>query len=197
MRDRLFGERSSDDSPPDRFSDSLPPAMERQVALLRAEPPLREEWRAETVRRAAAARRRRITLTLPAAIAAGIFCAVAGGTLTFVASHARPRAAQAIAAQAISASGATHQLLPVRFSVVAPAAASVSIVGDFNHWDPATLPMRRSADGRTWEVEVRLPLGRYSYAYLVDGKLATDPAAPRGASDDFGTPNSVIMVHGT
>jgi hypothetical protein len=192
MRDRPFRERASGESPPDRFSEPLPEAIERHVALLRAEPMLRDEWRAETLQRAVARQRRRVTLSLPAAIAAAIVCAVAGGTATFLASRtARPMVS------ALATGAANNRLLPVRFSVIAPTAASVSIVGDFNHWNPATLPMRRSADGRTWEVEVRLPLGRYSYAYLVDGKLAADPAAPLGAGDDFGTPNSVIMVHGT
>jgi len=73
----------------------------------------------------------------------------------------------------------------------------VSIVGDFNQWNPTTLPMRRSADGRSWEVEVRLPLGRYSYAFLIDGKISPDPGAPQGAGDDFGAPNSVLMVRGS
>ena len=79
----------------------------------------------------------------------------------------------------------------------APNAARVSIVGDFNHWNPTTLPMKRSADGRLWEVEVRLPLGRYSYAFMIDGRIAADPSAPSGAGDDFGTPNSVLMVRGS
>ena len=174
--------------------DVLPGALERQVAFLREEPALRAEWRNETIRRAIERPKRRITLSLPAAAAAALLCAVVGGMTTFLATRTSPSAPSAVSD---AASGEHRQLLPIRFSIVAPNAASVSIVGDFNHWNPATLPMRRSADGRTWEVEVRLPLGRYSYAYLVDGKLAIDPAAPRGAGDDFGTPNSVIMVHGT
>jgi hypothetical protein len=48
-----------------------------------------------------------------------------------------------------------------------------------------------------WEVEVRLPLGRYNYAFLVDGRLARDPGAPSTTDDGFGTPNSVLMVQGS
>jgi 1,4-alpha-glucan branching enzyme len=70
----------------------------------------------------------------------------------------------------------------------------VAIVGDFNQWNAESLPMRRSADGRRWEIEVRLPPGRYTYGFVVDGKLTPDPRAPESASDDFGIPNSVRMV---
>jgi 1,4-alpha-glucan branching enzyme len=119
---------------------------------------------------------------------------MAGGGVAMVVSRARATASPtAIAA----ASPLLTTVLPVRFSVVAPRAAQVSIVGDFNHWNPTTLPMRRSADGQTWEVEVKLPVGRYSYAFLIDGAFAPDPAAPRGSGDDFGTPNSVLMVRGS
>lgn len=87
--------------------------------------------------------------------------------------------------------------VPVRFSLVAPNATMVSIVGDFNRWNPRALPMRRSPDGRIWEIEVRLPLGRYDYAFMIDGRLSPDPAAPRDVNDDFGAPNSIVMVRGS
>jgi 1,4-alpha-glucan branching enzyme len=84
--------------------------------------------------------------------------------------------------------------LTVRFDLVAPSASRVAIVGDFNQWNAESLPMRRSADGSRWEIEVRLPPGRYTYGFVVDGKLMRDPRAPESASDDFGIPNSVRMV---
>jgi 1,4-alpha-glucan branching enzyme len=88
-------------------------------------------------------------------------------------------------------------MLPVRFSIVAPNAAHVTIVGDFNQWNPSALPLKRSANGRLWEVEVRLPLGVYTYAFMIDGHLAPDPTAPRSVADDYGAPNSVLMVRGS
>jgi serine protease AprX len=96
----------------------------------------------------------------------------------------------------LSAPNATGAL-PVRFSFVAPSAARVSLVGDFNRWDPIALPLRRGGDGRTWEVEVRLPPGRYSYSFVVDGRLARDPAAPQDAADDYGSANSVLLLRGS
>lgn len=176
--------------------DRLPTPLSDAASLLRELPAVRAEWRAGVLREVASAKKpaRRLSLSVSWAIAAGLVCALAGGGVTLLATHARVTPASVASADGPSTPAAT---LPVRFSIVAPNAAQVAIVGDFNHWNPTTLPMRRSADGRTWEVEVRLPLGRYSYAFLIDGSLRLDPDAPRGSGDDFGAPNSVLMVRGS
>src|SRR5207249_7618857 len=64
------------------------------------------------------------------------------------------------------------------FVVVAPRAASVSLVGDFNDWDAARTPMRPSQrGGPLWTAVVPLAPGRYRYAFLVDGsRWLADPA---------------------
>ena len=82
-----------------------------------------------------------------------------------------------------------------QFVLVAPQAASVSLVGDFNDWDPARSPMQ-TAQG-VWATTVPLPPGRYRYAFLVNGvEWRADPGAPRARDDEFGTPSSVITVGG-
>jgi hypothetical protein len=44
-------------------------------------------------------------------------------------------------------------------------------------------------------VDVPLAPGRHLYAFVVDGTRWTpDPNAPLAPGDDFGAPNSVIMV---
>ncbi|HEY4219592.1 MAG TPA: isoamylase early set domain-containing protein [Gemmatimonadaceae bacterium] len=195
----------------ERDEDHLTGALARATDGLRHEPELRAEWREEVLRQARAEREeqpirsprgttsRRLSISIPWAIAAGLACALVGGGVARLAS--RPQAPAVVAdtrnpASSPATDGAPT-MLPVKFSIVAPNAARVSIVGDFNHWNPTTLPMKRSADGRLWEVEVRLPLGRYSYAFMIDGHLAADPDAPSSAGDDFGTPNSVLMVRGS
>lgn len=175
----------------ERGDDRLPPVLSDAVDLLRHEEKMRPEWRAEVLRQVTSAPPRRVSLSVPLAIAAGLICMLAGGAVTMIAIHSRGETPR------IAALASAEQVLPVKFSVVAPNAATVSIVGDFNEWNPATLPMKRSADGRMWEVEVRLPVGRYTYAFLIDGKLSTDPAAPRTTDDGFGTTNSVLMVKGS
>src|SRR5262249_42115528 len=82
----------------------------------------------------------------------------------------------------------------VRFSIHAPDAARVSLVGDFDRWDPAALPMRRAGDGKTWTLDVHLPPGRHVFADAGDGGLKIDPSAPRAVEDDFGVPSSVVVV---
>jgi 1,4-alpha-glucan branching enzyme len=82
----------------------------------------------------------------------------------------------------------------VRFAVAAPDARRVSLVGDFDGWNPNAVPMRRGADGHTWIVDVHLAPGRHVFAYSIDGALRVDPAAPRAIEDDFGSPSSVVVV---
>lgn len=91
----------------------------------------------------------------------------------------------------VTGGGATSR---VRFSIRAPAAARVSLVGDFDRWDPSALPMQRAGDGETWTLDVHLPPGRHVFAYAVDGDLKIDPTAPRAIEDDFGVPSSVVVV---
>ena len=191
----------------DQDDDPMTGELADAIELLREKPVVRTEWRAELLRRAneqsaddvsiarPSPRLRRVSLSLPLAIAAGIVCALVGAGATLMLRQPAPATTVATATAPSTAPSAV--MLPVRFSLDAPNAARVTIVGDFNDWNPTTLPMRRSADGRIWEVEVRLPLGRYNYAFLVDGRLARDPQAPSTADDDFGTANSVLMVRGS
>ena len=85
------------------------------------------------------------------------------------------------------------------FVVVAPRAATVSLVGDFNDWDAARTPMQRARrDASVWTAVIPLTPGRYRYAFLVDGaSWVADPAAPVARDDEFGTPSSVVTVGGS
>lgn len=81
----------------------------------------------------------------------------------------------------------------VAFVLAAPAADRVSLVGDFNDWNPDAAPLTRRANG-VWETALPLPPGRYRYTFIVDGtRWVRDPTEPP-ALDDFGTPTSVITV---
>ena len=85
---------------------------------------------------------------------------------------------------------------PFQFVLVAPQAASVSLVGDFNDWDPARARLQ-PAHG-VWTTVIQLPPGRYRYAFLVNGvEWRADPSAPHAADDEFGTPSSVVTVTGS
>jgi hypothetical protein len=85
---------------------------------------------------------------------------------------------------------------PVPFVLTAANAVRISIVGDFNDWDPAATPLQR-VDGQGWWVVVNLRPGRYRYSFVVDGtRWIADPSAPRAADNDFGTENSVVTIPG-
>jgi hypothetical protein len=83
----------------------------------------------------------------------------------------------------------------VRLRLSAPASSHVTVVGDFNDWNPAGTPLRPTGDPGVWTVELRLKPGRYHYAFLLDGRRwVRDPAEPPNAESDFGAPTSVITV---
>ena len=63
-----------------------------------------------------------------------------------------------------------------QFAVWAPNAGSVSVIGDFNGWQPAAHPMTRMPDGG-WTIRLELPHGHHQYVFLVDGQPTLDPNA--------------------
>ena len=96
--------------------------------------------------------------------------------------------------QASDTSG-TVQAERAKFSLYAPQAHSITLIGDFNGWG-SEQKLSLSPQGKgIWTVEVPLPPGRYQYAFLIDGKdMATDPRAEQHVNDDFGRKNAVVTV---
>ncbi|MDH5628491.1 MAG: glycogen-binding domain-containing protein, partial [Candidatus Krumholzibacteria bacterium] len=77
----------------------------------------------------------------------------------------------------------------VIFTLQAPGAKDVYLVGDFNQWNPTVEPMDR--DGDRFEVGLFLVAGNYRYKFVVDGETITDPDNP-GRSPDKGSPLSLV-----
>ncbi len=74
-------------------------------------------------------------------------------------------------------------------------ARRISVVGDFNQWNPATAPMTRSASGALWSVLVPVLPGRHVYGFMVDDSLLVlDPGQATARDPDLGTSASVVMV---
>lgn len=83
----------------------------------------------------------------------------------------------------------------VEFVLVASSASTVSLVGSFNGWNATATPLRPTGSPGVWSVSVPLTPGRHVYAFVVDGsELIADPTAPQAPDDDFGSPNSVIVI---
>jgi hypothetical protein len=222
--DRLPDDRLPDDRlPDDRLPDGdaaavhLADPIGRAASLLRTTVPMRAAWRdalLDDIRRAAASAstpapqggshvgavplpshrsaRRALVLSWPVAVAASIALFAAGAAATTIALRSRTETGVAVTAERSSASPDAAR--PTQFVLVAPDAHRVALVGDFNLWDPATAPMHRVNGTGAWMIEMPLAAGRHVYAFVVDGDVTADPSAPRTAGDDFGRPNSVILV---
>lgn len=88
---------------------------------------------------------------------------------------------------------AKNMAKPVNFFCLAPQAASVALVGDFNEWRPDAAPMVRQPDG-SWHIVVCLNHGHHHYQFLVDGKPVLDPRATGIARNDKNERVSLISV---
>lgn len=86
----------------------------------------------------------------------------------------------------------------VQFVLVAPTARKVQVVGDFNDWDRSHQEFSaQHRGGGVWSVTAPVPEGHHRYSFVVDDSLwVTDPTAPRVLDDDFGLPNSALVVGG-
>jgi anti-sigma factor RsiW len=79
----------------------------------------------------------------------------------------------------------------------APQAASVSVVGDFNSWDPQRTRMVRVDHGGSWSAMLKLAPGVHQYSFVIDGKTwMPDPGSKKTIDDGFGGRNSVLIVDG-
>jgi 1,4-alpha-glucan branching enzyme len=94
---------------------------------------------------------------------------------------------------AASPYSAKEMTKPVNFYFASRDAASVNLVGDFNNWDPNSLPMQRRVDG-WWFIQVPLTHGHHPYLFLVDGEPTLDPKATGTIQIDRYAKASVIAV---
>ena len=89
---------------------------------------------------------------------------------------------------------AYHQpLRSINFICNASQAKAVSLVGDFNGWNPLAHPMKQMPD-RSWLLMVELKHGHHRYAFLVDGVLTLDPHAQGITRNDKGERVCLVPV---
>ena len=83
----------------------------------------------------------------------------------------------------------------MRFTLSAPEAKTVCVVGSFNGWVKGALPMKRAGGRGLWVVEAPLRPGEHTFMYLVDGKeWVVPPLAEDFVTDGFGQTNGVVVV---
>jgi hypothetical protein len=84
--------------------------------------------------------------------------------------------------------------IEVTLTLEYPDAQEVSVIGTFNNWEAGDTPMQRGEEG-IWTVRFFLRAGRYTYKFLVDGKIRLpDPNSSMREADGFGGENSVLIV---
>lgn len=84
----------------------------------------------------------------------------------------------------------------VRFELRAPDAREVSVVGNWNQWNPEAQKLRDPDGDGVWEIEIPLRKGEeHQYQFLIDGQnWIPDPGTPLQVEDGFGGVNSVLQI---
>lgn len=130
---------------------------------------------------------------VPVALASASRAALAAlplvAALAFAA--ALPACASAAAGPPVAVEGG------VLFTYDAPDASTVHLAGEFNSWDPASVPMSDDDGDGVWEVVVELQPGRtYEYKYVIDGGVSwrEDPNNPNTVDDNHGGLNTVLSI---
>ena len=85
-------------------------------------------------------------------------------------------------------------LKQVTFTVEAPAAKDIYIVGDFNDWKMNEEGRFIRQENGNWEKRIGLTQGRYRYKFLVDGAWTLDSMNPELEPNAFGTFDSIMRI---
>jgi predicted carbohydrate-binding protein with CBM48 len=171
-----------------------PAARRRLLEALRAEPVPRRRSRFEWLMEP---RRFALPPLATAALAAGL---VGIGVVAGYAVNRDGRGPTEQLRAGAAGSQLPDSLAPraIKFVLIAPKAARVSVVGDFNGWNTSANPMREQGADGTWTVFVPLKPGLHVYSFVVDGThFVADPTAPIAPDDGYGQKSSVVLVGGS
>jgi len=106
---------------------------------------------------------------------------------------ANPAALPATPLRSTASNDADSKPILQQFVFSNASATHVSVVGDFNTWNPTSAVMTRSSDG-LWSVIIPVAPGRHIYGFMVDSVFTLDPRAPKVRDTDLGTEGSVVIV---
>lgn len=81
----------------------------------------------------------------------------------------------------------------VEFRIYRPGASFISLVGDFNQWNPEDDLLARGGNG-IWRIRKKLFPGVYRYKFIIDGEWVPDMYNRNSASDDTGEVCSLIEI---
>lgn len=80
----------------------------------------------------------------------------------------------------------------VRFTLRAPGATEVALLGDFTLWEPVAM----ARDGEDWVVEVTVPSGTHHFGFTTDGEWHLPEDAPDAVPDEWGRRSATLVVEG-
>jgi hypothetical protein len=81
----------------------------------------------------------------------------------------------------------------IEFRIYRPQANIISLVGDFNNWDPEHDLMTKGDDG-IWRLQKKLSRGNHRYKYIVDGEWNPDVYNEKSAADPGGGICSLVKI---
>ncbi|MBN2534874.1 MAG: isoamylase early set domain-containing protein [Spirochaetales bacterium] len=86
--------------------------------------------------------------------------------------------------------------ITIHLMIQVPDATSVSVVGDWNGWNPAVNILSDSDGDGIWEIRLNLDKNNeYRYQFLINGKdWVPDPTSPLQVDDGFGGINSILEI---
>lgn len=79
------------------------------------------------------------------------------------------------------------------FSLVAPSANRVELVGEFTQWELSPISLQKGVDA-VWRVTLPLPAGLHQYRFIMDGEQQDDPECLASVLNSTGGWNSVCLV---
>jgi len=80
------------------------------------------------------------------------------------------------------------------FTIEAPAARDVYVVGDFNEWKIGDESRLVNTGNAWWEKRMKLARGRYRYQFVVDGEWTPDSKNGERERNVFGTFDSIVAI---
>ncbi len=92
--------------------------------------------------------------------------------------------------------GLGEYTVKVEFSLLAPDAHSVELMGDFTDWEKNKITMHGPDSNGIWHTDVKLEKGKvYKYNFIIDGKQSiADPNSPYEVDDGFGGLSSILQL---
>ena len=85
------------------------------------------------------------------------------------------------------------KLTEIIFSVFAPEAKNVYLVGEFNRWQLED-SARMNQNNGTWSKKINLDSGKYRYRFVIDGNWIEDSSNPFKEVNPYGSVDSLIEI---